>query len=208
VLPKKFEKKKPGSYLNKTITSQQWCLSLLLLDLNHAKESHNVLNRKICGLLFISFIALHASILTMNIATLPYTSFFPSNCFCKPKWTQDHIAKKLCVEIYILLPLALLEKNLWLSLWGLWFWMCFVANGVKWLSMIHHSSCTQRCWEKLWFWFQQNYLWLFHLSSFELICICLTLLLEKHLKCCDWEFFFGYSSLILGFCPECGSLQG
>ncbi len=148
-------------------------LSLLLLDLNHAKESHNVFSWEI--LTKLDSRSHHKEVLCRDLYS-PHSS---------------SIGKKLRIELV-----------------GLLLWMCFVANEVKCLSVIHHSSCTQRCWEKLvWFWFQQNCLWLFHLSSFQLICICPTLLLAKHLRCCCWEFFFGYSSLILGFCPQCGSLQ-
>ncbi len=130
----------------------------------------------------------------------PTLPFFPSNCFCKTKMgSRSHHKEVVCRDIYSPPSTSSIGKKLMIKLVGLLLWTCFVANGVKCLSMIHHSSCTQRCWEKLvWFWFQQNCLWPFHLSSFQLICICPTLLLEKHLRCCCWEFCFWVFILDLG----------
>jgi hypothetical protein len=210
VLPKNLKKNIHGSYLNKTITDQQWCLSLLLLDLPKPckRESQCAQLRNLCTSIYLLYCTTCVHF-DYEYCNSPLHFLFPFKLLLQTKMdSRSHHKEVVSKDIYSP-PSSSIGKKLMIELVELLLWMCFVANGVKCLSMIHHSSCTQRCWEKLvWFWFQQNCLWLFHPSYFELICICPTLLLEKHLKCCGWEFFFGYSSLIVRFCPQCGSLQG
>jgi hypothetical protein len=123
--------------------------------------------------------------------------------------SRSHHKEVMCKDIYFP-PSSSIGKKLMIELVGLLLCTCFVANGVKCLSMIHHSSCTQRCWGRNLFDSDSNKTaydcFIFLLSNWY--AYVLHLLLEKHLKCCGWELFFGYSSLILGFCPQCGSLQG